>query len=228
MAFAVSAADEDKIIAAVFPASVQKLLPNAQTTIGQFRTQIEANQLTIYLNQSDCSKAGSYNPAAYQSPSPLLAGVQGGFGAAASSFINSALQAIPVIGQTLSQIWNKINPFAAHAKAVANEQGILCGSVPQVNAALQQVDADVLAGNVDLPTADAELDQIASQFRTVTASIIKDDSSHCNAACVVNRMVQAEVLLRKEKYKEPAIFYVKRYWWVGAVALLIFVLFGRD
>lgn len=73
---------------------------------------------------------------------------------------------VPVVGTIVGALAGIIAGIfsGAHAKAVAGEQQDICGSVPQINSALQQIDAALAAGQIQPSDASSLYQQLQSQF----------------------------------------------------------------
>ena len=224
MAFQV---DSEAILETVFPPNVRRLIP-VYDPGGEFETDITSGQLHEYLNQAQCAQAG--RPADTGTNIARIGSQATGLAASGLAAILPAVAAIPIVGQIIAGVGaifagiGKI--FSGHAQAVAREQGTLCSVVPEVNSALLAVDQDFAAGNIDYQQASIELDQIQAQFDAAVAPIRQDSPGKCNAACVIDRVVQAEVIARKQTYTghTPLIYYFKHYWWafaIGIVALFL-------
>lgn len=222
--------DVEPVVAAVFPATAKGLNPSTRQG---FTDALNARQILAYTGAraaGDCKMAGNANQQAYNQQGILQGAVAGGVGGAVSGGLNAGLPLIPVVGPILAQLWTKINPFAHHAAAVAKEQSTLCLVVPEINAALLQVDRDFAAGNLTLQQANQELDGIYSEYLSATQAIYQEAGTKCNAACVVGHEVQGEVLIRKQTYATmglPPTAYVKKYGiWIGVI-IVAFLLFRR-
>jgi len=63
--------------------------------------------------------------------------------------------------------------------------------IPAANQALGQVAQGFQAGTYTLAQAQAALGNLVSAFQNEVSSILKDDSSQCNAACVSLMCLQA-------------------------------------
>lgn len=61
--------------------------------------------------------------------------------------------------------------FGHHSAAVAKERGTLCAAVPMANAALQQIDQWLAAGQITAATASQALQAVQSNFRSEVAGI---------------------------------------------------------
>lgn len=83
--------------------------------------------------------------------------------------------------------------FTHHAKAVAAEQGTLCGAVPAANAILEQLDSWLASGQVTASTVAQALDAVQSQFRQMTAPVTKG----MNEGGIYNRALKGIVMRRK-------------------------------
>jgi hypothetical protein len=96
---------------------------------------------------------------------PVGAAVAGGIaaGVGAGAAIGSA---IPVVGTVIGAIAGLIAGIFAsgHASAVKGEQQDICTAVPQVNAALQQIDAGLASGQVTPSQVPSLYSQLQSQF----------------------------------------------------------------
>jgi hypothetical protein len=188
-----------------------------------FIGQYSGNPSLPGYGAGNCAKAGPVNLSAYSQEGFVSGFAQGGLMAGISSAVHTALQFIPFLGPQLTKLWDTINPFAHHAAAVAREQSTLCGAVPQVNKALSEVDAAVTSGSISAAEADFELDQIDAEFHQAVAPIVKQ----CNAACAIEGLLDGIVIARKQEYHNSPMYYLKHYWWVGALGLIIFVFIGR-
>lgn len=92
--------------------------------------------------------------------------------------------------------------YAHHAQAVAQEQRILCASVPSVNEAFAAIEDAVTSGRVTPANGQQLLAQLFQEFDQTVAPIRKMDNSHCNAACVWTRAVQAIVIKKQNRYSQ--------------------------
>lgn len=224
------ATDAQSIYQAVFPVAAQRNIRDAAL----IQSDIAGGYITKYTpaRPQDCAQAHPVNTAAYAQQSELgLVGVwtgSGTLGQKISSSIGMALNVIPVVGPALSQIWNTINPFVHHAQAVAREQITLCSAVPEFDANLGQIESQLKAGNISATEADAYVDQAVSNFDTEVAGISQESGNTCNAGCVMRYEVKAVGQEVKEKFQNSPIYYLKHYWWVGAIILVIFLFRGGD
>lgn len=97
-------------------------------------------------------------------------------------------------------IFNAI--FGHHAAAVARDQKIICAVVPAASDSLTAIDQAVQSGTLSPADAMAALDQLLASFKSQVAAIIKNDSSHCNAACVWVKQLTAIVAKKKADYAD--------------------------
>lgn len=223
--------DANAIYQAVFPATAQRNIRDAAL----IQSDIAGGYITKYTSArpQDCAQA-KYNPASYQQTggglgiAGIFASGTGTTGAKISSAIGMGLQAIPIVGQFLSQIWTTISPFAHHAAAVAKEQTTLCTAVPEFDANLGQIEAALKAGSISATDADAYVDQAVQNFDTEVAGITQESGNTCNAGCVMRYEVKAVGQEVKEKFQSSPLYYLKHYWYIW-VALGVFLLLrGRD
>jgi hypothetical protein len=94
--------------------------------------------------------------------------------------------------------------FAHHAAKVALEQKIVCASVPAANNYLQVIDQAVRSGRVDPQHGIQALQSLQNDFANQVSAIIKNDSSHCNAACVWTKELAAIVAEMSSQYQDLA------------------------
>jgi hypothetical protein len=226
------------IIQSTFPTNAAKLAVKGTAVDPRTAQALETGFITQYTPNSptwpaDCAQAGGYAPTGVAVGSQVSKGV--GLTTTGSGLLAKILPAlapIPVVGQIVAGIASVFTGIAGlfgahHAAAVAREQGTLCTLVPQVNATLAQTDADVAAGNIDVATADQQLEQMVSDFDAGTSAITQDSGNTCNAGCYMRAVVRAEANLHEQRYHNSPIFYLKKYWWVAALALLFVFLRRR-
>jgi hypothetical protein len=123
-----------------------------------------------------------------------------GFAGAEGSAIAATIGvSASIIGLAFAGIGAIIGLFIAifehHAQAVAKEENVLCQAVPALNNTLNALSTAVQNGTISYATGIATLPQIQQEFASAVASIIKDDQSHCNAACVWTMCLAAIVLV---------------------------------
>lgn len=236
-----AATDAQAILLTVFPPGqlragrINQALYESEISRG-FIGQYSGDPSLPGYGAGDCAKAGPQSQtraqiagiASQAGASPVIAGAiaKGPLGALTAG-IATGLLAIPLVGPALSALWLKFNPFAHHAQAVAREQGTLCSVVPEVNAQLAGVDAAVKAGDLSVLDAEAQLDQIDAAYWQATAGITQKGPNTCNAACDIGNLLDGLVLERKQQYRNSPAYYLKHYWWVGVLALLVLILTGR-
>jgi hypothetical protein len=236
-----SATDAQTILYSVFPQGqlrAGKIVGAAETIYeeeitGGFIGQYSGNPSLPGYAANNCAQAGGYTPTG----TAVTAKAGGGLALAGTSYgilgkIIPALAPIPIIGQVIAGIAAIVLPiigsiFKHHAQAVAREQGTLCTIVPQINASLAQVDTAVAKGDISAAEADNELDAIDAQYWQATQSITQKGPNTCNAGCDIGNLLDGIIVARKQKYHNAPIYYLKHYWWVGALGLLAFFLLGR-
>jgi hypothetical protein len=89
-----------------------------------------------------------------------------------------------------------------HAQAQAKEENILCQVVPALNNTLQAIDAAVADGTLTPAGAMATMADTQQEFASAVSSIIKDDQTHCNAACVWTMCLAALALVRNSQWQQ--------------------------
>jgi hypothetical protein len=94
--------------------------------------------------------------------------------------------------------------FAHHAQKVQQEQQIVCASVPAASDSLTAIDQAVTSGTITPAQGITALQNLEQAFAQTVAPIIKMDSSHCNAACVWTKMLEAIVYKKSSDYQDLA------------------------
>lgn len=224
-------ADVNSILQQVYPANARGL---ASGTRQEFLDSLNSRQIVMYdgaRRAGDCANAGPPGRTNLQLASQVTGKAAGVWASLAPAV--AALRVVPIVGAIIGGAITAFtaiaNIFSHHSQAVAREQGTLCSVVPQVNQTLLQIDADFAAGNLSMPEATAELDQVKANYLQATAPIYQSSGSKCNAACVVGDMLDGEILIRKQSYQGslPAAYYLKHYWWVGVLAFVAWLFIGH-
>jgi hypothetical protein len=116
--------------------------------------------------------------------------------------------AVPVIGWVVAGVGALVGLFEAifahHAQAVAKEEQVLCASVPAANDSLTAIEQAVAAGTMTPAQGIAALQQLQREFANAVSSIIKDDETHCNAACVWAMCLAAAALTVGSQWQDQA------------------------
>lgn len=94
--------------------------------------------------------------------------------------------------------------FAGHAAAVRKEQQVECAAMPAANDGLTAISQAVQNGTLSPSDGKAALAQLYTDFRQQVASILKDDSSHCNAACVLSKQLKAAIAEMSSQFDDMA------------------------
>src|SRR5712664_614964 len=89
---------------------------------------------------------------------------------------------IVMLGAALVGLFGTL--FAGHAAKVRKEQQVECAAMPAANDGLTAIYQAVKNGTLSPADGKAALAQLQMEFAQTVASIIKDNSSKCNAACV--------------------------------------------
>jgi len=92
--------------------------------------------------------------------------------------------------------------FAHHAAAVAKEQQVICASVPAANNTLQVIEAAIAGGQATPKQGIDALNSLLSDFTSKVSSIMKNNASQCNAACVWVKELTAIVAELKSQYQD--------------------------
>lgn len=233
------ATDANAIIAAVFPAKTKRFLGPGSSVVAELTStealigQYSQDPSLPGYGAGDCAQAGGYTPdgtAITSKASGALGTAAAGYGIA-SKFL-AFLAPIPVIGQVIAGIAAIALPFIGglfkhHAQAVAREQGTLCALIPQVNKTFVETDSAVQAGAISVADADAQIESMVSAFDEGVAGISQESASTCNAGCVMKYAVRAAADIHEQKYHNSLIYYLKHYWYVGVIVLLIWLFLGH-
>lgn len=233
------ATDAQAIIAAVFPAKTQRFLGPGSSVVAELTStealigQYSGDPSLPGYGAGDCAKAGGYTPQG----TAIASKTSGAIGTGVASYgvlgkIIPALAPIPVIGQVIAGIAAIVLPiiggiFKHHEQAVAREQGTLCSLIPQVNQTLIQTDAAVAQGALSVADADAQIEAMVAGFDSGVAGITQEGGNTCNAGCVMKYAVRAAADIHEQKYHNSPIYYLKHYWWVGALGLVAFLLLRK-
>jgi hypothetical protein len=94
--------------------------------------------------------------------------------------------------------------FAHHAAAVKKEQQTVCAAVPAAQNYLEQIQNSVSTGLATPAQGIQALQSLLSDFTSQVASIMKNSSSQCNAACVWVKELTAIVAYQSAQYQEQA------------------------
>jgi len=121
-------------------------------------------------------------------------------GDAAIKFAGAAGPAAPFVMAAggIMKVFGAI--FGHHAAKVKQEQQIICAVVQSVNDALSVIDQAVQQGAITPAQAGPSLDQLYSDLQQNVQPILKQDSSHCNAACFILAEARGVIGKRKEQY----------------------------
>ena len=92
--------------------------------------------------------------------------------------------------------------FGHHAAKVKQEQQIICAVVQSVNDTLSAMDQLVTSGQVPPQQAMQALDAIYPQIQQSVSPILKQDSSHCNAACFILAEARGVIAKKKAQYQD--------------------------
>jgi len=168
---------------------------------------------TVYNNLVQAAASGnfiSFNPSGCSGQSPsgakivntagglALTGLSTGF--AVAGVAASIAAPITMGASLLVGLFGSI--FAHHAQAVKIEQQTVCAAVPAASDSLKAIDQAVQAGTITPAQGIQALQSLLSAFSSQVAQIIKLDDSHCNAACVWVKQLQAIVLKKSSDYED--------------------------
>lgn len=157
-------------------------------------TAVTGMQLTPGYNvPSECSKAGTGIGTG--------AKVESAIGSSAISVGSKIALANPLVGGIVAAAGAVVSLIGAitghHGQAVANEQTILCQSVPATNQALEAIISAVQGGQM------APSDGIAALQQTLAAftSAVKPITKSCNEACGLTKELTAIVYYLTQQFQ---------------------------
>lgn len=188
--------------------AAQAVMPQSQISSTAGFTQ------TVYNDIVQAAQNGnfiSFNPSGCSGISPTgarIVNTAGGLaisGLALGLSIGTTLTAVATAGITAGAsvlVGLFVSIYAAHAAKVKAEQQVVCASVPAASDSLVAIDQAVHAGTITPSQAITALQNLEQAFSQNVASIIKNDSSHCNAACVWVKQLEAIVLYKSSQYQD--------------------------
>jgi len=125
-------------------------------------------------------------------------------GALALKFAAMTGPAAPFValGGAVAELFGAI--FGHHAAAVAKERSVICAAVPAASDSLTAIDQAVQSGTLTPAQGISGLQNLLSSFTQTVQSILKSNSSQCNAACVWVKMLTAIVAKKSADYQDLA------------------------
>jgi hypothetical protein len=149
-----------------------------------------------------------FNPTGCAGVKPLNAVLASTGGGLALKFAPAAFGAGPLVGGVvlavgvIGSLFGMI--FSHHAAAVAKERSVICAAVPAASDSLTAIDGAVQNGTFSPAAGIQGLNGVLASFTQTVQSILKMDSSHCNAACVWIKTLQAIVAKKTADYQDLA------------------------
>jgi hypothetical protein len=107
------------------------------------------------------------------------------------------------MGAALAGLFSTL--LASHDVAVKKEQQVECAAMPAANDGLTAIYQAVQNGTLSPADGKAALAQLYTEFRQQVASILKDNSSQCNAACVLSKQLKATIAEMSSQFDDMAI-----------------------
>jgi len=149
----------------------------------------------------------SFNPSGCSNMKPsgaTLAATTAVAGGLALKFAGATGPAAPVVAAVGGALELFSAIFGHHAAAVAKEQSVICAAVPAASDTLTAIDQAVQNGTITPAQGSASLASLLSSFQQTVASIIKMNSSQCNAACIWVKQLKAIVAKKQADYADLA------------------------
>lgn len=129
------------------------------------------------------------------------------FGGIATSIASKAITFAGVTGPAapiVAAIGGAIAVFGAifshHAAKVQQEKQIICAVVQAINDSLSVIDQAFQQGVINAQGAAGSLDQLYSDLQKNVQPILKQDASHCNAACFILAEARGVIGKKKDQY----------------------------
>jgi hypothetical protein len=170
---------------------------NASGAAGQI---VRGDGSAIYVpGTADCAHKTSVGKALITAGASTAGGLLLKIGAASGNpIILAAGGAAELAGIVFGAI------FGHHQAAVGREQNVLCSAVPAANDSFSVIDQAVQSGQFTPQQGIDALDRLAVGFQSAVQPILKMDSGHCNAACVMTMAMKAVVAAKKAAYSALA------------------------
>lgn len=151
----------------------------------------QSGQFVGFQPAGDCSGTSSVKPAIL-STAGGLALTFGKFAGPAAPFV--------LAGGAIATIFGIV--FGHHSAAVAAERKVICAAVPAANDALAAIYQAVQNGTMSPQQGQQALAGLLQQFMSTVQPIIKNDATHCNAACVWVKELTAIVAYQTSVYQD--------------------------
>lgn len=192
---------KQQIVDTVFPLSSRRGTPGFNASAlqvlwdalnnGYIREYYAADEVA-----ADCSKASS-------STRQQILATATRVGETAINLGLKAIKAAPIIGAIIDTALNIFTAITQHhAQAVQQEQTILCMITPAINNAIQGLDNAVASGQITLQDALQGLQALQNGYEQNVIPIIKNSSTACNAACVIDRGFVALFMYKAYQYQK--------------------------
>jgi hypothetical protein len=185
--------------------TISKTAGFTQAVYNDILASVQAGQITINL-PSGCGSTppqGGLNNLKLASTASGLALTGASVGAsiagasaAVAPFTLGISLAITGIVAIFSMILNH------HAQAVAKEQAAECALVPAANNYLNIINQAVQNGTATPQQGIAALQSLLADFKSNINSIMKNNSSQCNAGCVIYKMLEAIVAYQTSVFQD--------------------------
>lgn len=210
---------KESIINQVFPLSERRSTPGFNASALQvLYDALNNGYIRQYYAQdevaADCSKARSNTSGTLQLANKAAALLGTGIGLATGTAAHASILATlglgvnvaPVVGQVIAgaiAIFAAVSAvFQHHTLAVQEEQTILCSITPKLNDALQGLDNAVANGQITLQDAFQGLQALQAAYLQSVQPILKNTTTACNAACVIDRGFVALFMYKAYQYQK--------------------------
>lgn len=186
-------------------AAAQTVFPTSQISSRAGFTQADYNDI---LQAAQTGNFVSFNPSGC-SNAPSGAAIKAAVTASGAAIAGKVAVVLPPPADVIvAGVAAALNVFGAlfshHAQAVAKEQQVVCAAVPAASDALIAIEQAVANGTVSPADGITMLQNLQQSFAGQVSSIIKNNSTQCNAACMWVKQLGAIVAELSSQYQDLA------------------------
>ena len=204
LGFFLGALTPDEAAAQAMPKNTIRNTPGfTQAVYGVISNAAASGQFTDYSSQNpECTSAATGSTAAKAlalvgsgSSLALQGAIQTGLITAGPATFGITIAIAGIVG-LFSTIFNH------HAQAIAKERQVLCAAGPAANNYLQIIRQGVANGQASPQDGINALQSLLGDYHSAVSSIMKDDASHCNSACVQYKQLEAIVAEMSSQFQD--------------------------
>jgi hypothetical protein len=155
------------------------------------------------FNPSGCSGISPSGASIVKTGSGLaLAGISAGSSIAMAAGAIGAIAGAGITAGASVLVSLFISIYQHHAQKVAEEQQVVCASVPAASDSLTAIDQAVMNGTITPAQGIQALQSLQTNFEQTVQPILKMSSGSCNAACVWVKELEAIVIMKSSQYQD--------------------------